>query len=374
MSVQYRHSQPGYLMIIVGVILIVVAAVVYAYGLMPLVIILGATGIFLLVFGYKLTVEIKDGFLRFWFGVGIFWKRIAIEQIVYCEPFRGVFAGWGIRITPDGCLYNVSGMKAVTVVLKSGKKIHIGTDEPYRLVEAINSVLRGQAGDASTQMWCETKADYLKRVEQALSAARHPRSFEILADVGNHLDRRFAELGPQHRTWENFQNIITEMGPPSDYAELVSEDRKSGRSKLTKLELGVIGILLVVFGVSVYFYPRMPERIATQWDLRGQPSSYMPKPLGMFITPVIFAVLVIAHIVIPRTASVSVNIEGFRRFYGGLLIVFSIIMLAVQYQIILWNLGIKTNPNMVVVIAVSAVIVWMFVWYYRARRKKKQFD
>jgi membrane protein implicated in regulation of membrane protease activity len=69
-----------------------------------------------------------------------------------------------------------------------------------------------------------------------------------------------------------------------------------------------------------------------------------------------------------------VNIEGFRRFYGGLLIVFSIIMLAVQYQIILWNLGIKTNPNMVVVIAVSAVIVWMFVWYYRARRKKKQFD
>jgi len=54
--------------------------------------------------------------------VGIFWKKVAIEQIAYCEPFKGVFGGWGIRITPDGWLYNVSGMKAVTVVLKSAKR------------------------------------------------------------------------------------------------------------------------------------------------------------------------------------------------------------------------------------------------------------
>ena len=159
------------------------------------------------------------------------------------------------------------------------------------------------------------------------------------------------------------------MGPPSEYAELVNEDKKSGRSKLTKLELGVIGILLIMFGVSAYLYPRMPERITTQWDFRGQPSNSMPKPVGMFGTPVIFAVLVIALIVIPRTASVSVNIEGFRRFYGGLLIVFSIVMLAVQYQIILWNLGIKTNPIVSVIISLTAIIVWMFIWFYRARRQ-----
>ena len=132
--------------------------------------------------------------------------------------------------------------------------------------------------------------------------------------------------------------------------------------------MSAIGVLLVVFGVSAYFYPQMPERIVTQWDFRGQPSSYMPKPVGMFGTPVIFAVLVIALIVIPRTASVSVNIEGFRRFYGGLLIVFSIVMLAVQYQIILWNLGIKTNPNVVGIISAVAIITWIAVWFYRARR------
>ena len=369
MNAQYRHSQPGYLMIVISVILLVVTAFMCAYGLWPLWMPIGVIGIFIFVFGYKLTVEIKDGFLRFWFGLGVFWKKIALEQIVYCEPFRGVFAGWGIRITPDGWLYNVSGMKAVTVVLKSGKKIHIGTDESYRLVEAINSALRGRAGDKSEQMWCEVKADYLERLEQALSEARHPRSFEILGEVSNHLDRRFVELEPQQKTWENFQKIATEMGPPSEYAELISEDNKTGRLKFTKLEMGAIGVLLVVFGVSAYFYPQMPERIVTQWDFQGQPSNSMPKPVGIFITPVIFAVLVIALIVIPRTASVSVNIEGFKRFYGGLLIVFSIVMLAVQYQIILWNLGIKTNPIVSVIISLTAIIVWMFIWFYRARRQ-----
>jgi uncharacterized membrane protein len=124
-----------------------------------------------------------------------------------------------------------------------------------------------------------------------------------------------------------------------------------------------------VFGVSAYFYPQMPESIVTQWDFHGQPSSSMPKLVGIFGPPVIFAVLIIALIAIPRTASVSVNIEGFRRFYGGLLIVLSIMMLAVQYQIILWNLGIKTSPNVVVVISAAAIITWIAVWFYRARRQ-----
>jgi hypothetical protein len=368
MNAQYRHSQPGYLKIIVGLILITIGAIVFAYGLWPLWMPIGAIGIFLFVFGYKLTIEIKDGFLRFWFGPGVFWKNIPLEKIAYCEPFKGVIFGWGIHWGPGGWLYNVSGMKAVTVALKSGKKMHIGTDEPVQLIEAINSVLHGQVGVESTQMWSEVKADYLKRVEQALSVARHPRSFEILADVSNHLDSRFAELGPQNRNWENFQKIITEMGPPSEYAELVSGDKKSNVLKFTGLELAVVGLLFVIFGVSAYFYPRMPETIVTQWGFHGQPSNSMPKSIGIFITPVIFAVLVIALIVIPRTASVSVNIKGLMRFYGGMLIMISIVMLLVQYQIILWNLGIKVNPNITVVIQFSAIIAWIFIRFYRAHR------
>ena len=69
--------------------------------------------------------------------------------------------------------------------------------------------------------WDSLKAEYLRQVAKALSSVKHPRSKEVLEDVRSHLDRRFAELEPKQQTWENFQAIITEMGPASDYAELL---------------------------------------------------------------------------------------------------------------------------------------------------------
>jgi hypothetical protein len=260
MSTQYRHSQPGYLSIVLSVILIGVGAIAYACGPYSLGILLFTIGIFCLVFSYKLTVEIGDGFLRFWFGPGIFSKRIPLEQIAYCQPFKGIIYGWGIRVTGDGWLYNVSGMKAVTIVLKSGKKMHIGTDEPQRLIEAINSVMRGFGGDTEVVMWSEVKADYLKRVEQALSAARHPRSFEILSDVGSHLERRFSELEPEQRTWESFQKIITEMGPPSEYAELVGTDNIAGKTPLLSKFTAAITLILIAVAVGMIFLPAVLKK------------------------------------------------------------------------------------------------------------------
>ena len=249
MNVQYRHSQPGYLSIAIVFILITAGVIMYICGLQPLGMLLGGAGLICLAFTYKLTVEIKDGLLKFWFGLGLFWKTIPLEQIAYCEPFKGVFTGWGIRYICNGWLYNVSGLKAVTIVLKSGKKLHVGTDEPVQLIEAINSVLHGQAGTESARMWCEVKVDYLKRLEKALSVARHPRSFEILADVSSHLDRRFAELEPQNRNWENFQKIATEMGPPSEYTELVGQEQ--GRNMTTPSARYVITLFLVLVAVTV---------------------------------------------------------------------------------------------------------------------------
>jgi uncharacterized membrane protein len=140
--------------------------------------------------------------------------------------------------------------------------------------------------------------------------------------------------------------------------------------RITRTELVCIGILCVTLGISIYFYHQLPDRIAVQWDIHGHTSSAEPKSIQIFLGPAILSVLVIALIVIPRTASVSVNIEGFKRLYGGFAVLASILMLIVQYYIILWNLGIKVNPNLTVIPATSAIIVWMSVWFYRARRKK----
>lgn len=71
--------------------------------------------------------------------------------------------------------------------------------------------------------WRRLKEQYLKQIENVLAESGQPNARGIIDDVCSHLDRRFAELGPQQQTPENFQNIIAAMGPASDYAELLGD-------------------------------------------------------------------------------------------------------------------------------------------------------
>lgn len=88
----------------------------------------------------RLTVEVADGELRFWFGGG-FWKtRIPLADVASIEPVQNQWWwGWGIRHTPDGWLYNVAGIEAVRVKRKSGTTLRIGTAEPQTLARAVTS-------------------------------------------------------------------------------------------------------------------------------------------------------------------------------------------------------------------------------------------
>lgn len=97
-----------------------------------------------------------------------------------------------------------------------------------------------------SQTWKGLKAEYLHKVEKALSAVKNPRKQDVLADVRSHLDNRFAELEPAEQNWENFQAIITEMGPPSDYAELLEPGVVTSVQRVKSKHLLWAGIVIVI--------------------------------------------------------------------------------------------------------------------------------
>jgi len=96
----------------------------------------------LLIF-YKLTIEIDDTHLSFTLGTGLVKRKYALKDIESCLPVKNsAFYGVGIRLIPDGWLYNVSGQYAVELAFKNKKtKIRIGTDKPEEVAEAINKFL-----------------------------------------------------------------------------------------------------------------------------------------------------------------------------------------------------------------------------------------
>jgi len=91
-----------------------------------------------LVLFHRLTVAVTDSLVRISFGPGLIRKQFRLEEIVECRPVRNRWwYGWGIKYTPHGWLYNVSGLRAVELRMRNGRTCRIGTDEPSRLSDAI---------------------------------------------------------------------------------------------------------------------------------------------------------------------------------------------------------------------------------------------
>ncbi len=153
MEQEYKHSQTGYMLLYLVIPIILIEVVVIGVisitmdiepaWLLPMI--GGITVVTLggcLVLFYKLTVQIKDGLVEFWFGPGLIRKKIPLDEIVSCRPVRNNWwHGWGIHRFGGGVLYNVSGLDAVEIELMSGKKLRIGTDQPEKLAEVINNTL-----------------------------------------------------------------------------------------------------------------------------------------------------------------------------------------------------------------------------------------
>jgi hypothetical protein len=134
----YRHTQIGYLTLIV---LLLGALGTFALGQrspLPVTLVVAVLVLISAVLFSSLTVEISDGELRFHFGPGFWRKRYELTEVAGADVTRSSWwEGWGIRITPRGMLYNVSGTDAVEIELRSGQRFRIGTDEPEALAQAL---------------------------------------------------------------------------------------------------------------------------------------------------------------------------------------------------------------------------------------------
>ena len=89
---------------------------------------------------HSLTVEIGDNELRWHFGPGFWTYRLPLDDIQSVAAVHNRWwNGFGIRVAPGFTLYNVSGLDAVELKLKSGEIRRIGTDDPQGLAAALRS-------------------------------------------------------------------------------------------------------------------------------------------------------------------------------------------------------------------------------------------
>ena len=133
----YRHTQVGYWMFAVSVVLaLAIAARVQSlatFGVMCGIATL-ASGLF-----GTLTTIVDDASVVVQFGpLGLIRDRFDVVDITAARAVRNSpLYGIGMRHIPHGRLWNVWGLDAVELQLRNGTRFRIGTDEPAALVDAL---------------------------------------------------------------------------------------------------------------------------------------------------------------------------------------------------------------------------------------------
>jgi len=143
---KYKHTQIGHL------IIFVLLAIIFIFIKFLSEIIYDTTIFYVYIFSLlliasftTLKVTIDEKYIQIKFGYGIFKKRFMLSEIASVKTVKNHwYYGWGIRIWfwPKMKIYNVSGFDAVELIMKNGKIIRIGTDEPKKLELAIKQATK----------------------------------------------------------------------------------------------------------------------------------------------------------------------------------------------------------------------------------------
>ena len=115
---------------------------------------------------------------------------------------------------------------------------------------------------------------------------------------------------------------------------------------LTNMKKGIIFALLVVliqFLVAMYYYPQMPDQMASHWNIEGVADGYFSKFWGLFLVPLIAVGLFFLFAVIPRIDPLQNNIKDFIKYYWSFIVLFLSYMLYMELIIVVWNLGFTFN-------------------------------
>jgi uncharacterized membrane protein len=100
--------------------------------------------------------------------------------------------------------------------------------------------------------------------------------------------------------------------------------------KLTKYDWASIGIVVLLFVVSFYLYPSLPEEIPTHWNADGQVDGW-GAPYMIFLFPIISFLIYGLFLSLPSIAVFKKNIQEFKYFESMkfmLIIMFGFLFLA----------------------------------------------
>lgn len=137
---------------------------------------------------------------------------------------------------------------------------------------------------------------------------------------------------------------------------------------MKKSSIIILGIILLSFGVAIYLYPSMPERMASHWGFSGEVNGYTNKFLGLFLMPLISCAMFLLFWTIPKIDPLKANIEKFRKYFDAFVVLIIVFLFYIYFLTIFWNLGFRFNMGQLMAPALGALFYYCGFLIERVKR------
>ncbi|HOM96491.1 MAG: SdpI family protein [Candidatus Methanofastidiosa archaeon] len=131
------------------------------------------------------------------------------------------------------------------------------------------------------------------------------------------------------------------------------------------------GIILLSFFIGIVSYSYMPDMMPMHWNAQGEIDGYMGKLWGLFMSPMISLGLFALFLVIPKLDPRRSNLESFKEYYQGIILVIVGFLFYVYILTILSAIGYKFN--MVQAMSISFAVLFYYIGIVLKKTKSNFF-
>lgn len=112
---------------------------------------------------------------------------------------------------------------------------------------------------------------------------------------------------------------------------------------MNKTNLTILFIIVLSFAIGAYFYPQMPDLIASHWNAQGMVDGYMSKLWGLFLMPILSVIMFLLFVFLPKIDPYKKNIDKFMKYYNGFILAIILFLFFIYLLSLAWNLGYRFN-------------------------------
>ncbi len=122
------------------------------------------------------------------------------------------------------------------------------------------------------------------------------------------------------------------------------------------------------FAIALFFYPQMPERMASHWNAAGEVNGHMPKFWGLLLMPLVSFGMLALFLLLPRIDPLKKNYAAFRGYYNAFIAIIIIFLFYVYVLTLLWNLDYRFDVGTMIMPAIAALFFYLGIAMKKLKR------